>query len=284
MNRSLTVLEPGPRTTVQDSGRPGLAHLGVPRSGWADPVAARLANRLVGNVEDAAVLECVLGGLHARARGAMTVAVTGARCALFVDGRPAPFGAAVSLADGQVLMLGVPRDGLRSWLAVSGGVEARPVLGSRSTDTLSGLGPPVLADGAVLPLGPVQGGPGVGESVHSARAARELSWWPGPRADWFEPQALERLDAGAYVVQPDSDRVALRLEGHRLARTRTGELASEGLVLGAIQVPPSGHPLVFLHDHPTTGGYPVVGVVDEADLAGCVQLRPGDEVSFRSLR
>ena len=284
MSRALTVLEPGPQTTVQDSGRAGLAHLGVPRAGWADPAAARLANRLVGNAEDAAVLECVLGGLQVRARGAMTVAVTGARCSMFVDGRPAPFGAAVSVADGQVLALGVPREGLRSWVAFSGGVTAREVLGSRSTDTLSGLGPAVLDAGAVLPLGPAQGRPGAGEAVHAAHPARVLHWWPGPRADWFGPETLETLESTTYVVQPDSNRVALRLDGPSLQRTRAGELDSEGLVLGAVQVPPSGRPLVFLHDHPTTGGYPVVGVVDAADLVGCVQLRPGDEVSVRSLR
>ena len=281
MTRSLTFLDPGPRTTVQDAGRPGLAHLGVPRSGWADPGAARLANRLVANDEQAAVLECVLGGLHVRVRGAMTVAVTGARCALSVDGRPAAFGAAVSLADGQVLSLGVPREGLRSWVAVGGGIAVPPVLGSRSSDTLSGLGPPVATAGMVLPVGPALGRPGAGEAVHALVPPRELSWWPGPRTDWFEA-AVTRLDSAAYVVQPDSDRVALRLEGPPLERVRAGELASEGLVLGAVQIPPSGHPVVFLHDHPTTGGYPVVGVVDPDDLAGCAQLRPGDEVRFRS--
>jgi biotin-dependent carboxylase-like uncharacterized protein len=283
VTRSISVLEPGPHTAVQDQGRAGLAHLGVPRSGWADPAAARLANRLVGNDEHAAVLECVLGGLHVRVRGAMSVAVTGARCALFVDGRPAPFGAAVSLVDGQVLALGVPRDGVRSWLAVTGGVDVPPVLGSRSTDTLAGLGPPVLDRGMVLPVGPTQRLPGLGEAVHDAMPARELRWWPGPRADWFDPAELALLDATPYVVQPDSNRVALRLEGAALRRVRSGELESEGLVLGAIQAPASGQPLVFLQDHPTTGGYPVVGVVDEADLAGCAQLRPGDEVRFRRL-
>lgn len=278
--RSVTVVDPGPQTTVQDGGRRGLAHLGVPRSGWADPAAARLANRLVGNPEELAVLECVLGGLHLRARGAMTVAVTGAHCSVRVDGRPVPSGSAVSVADGQVVALGAPRVGLRSWVALGGGIAVPPVLGSRSTDTLSGLGPPVLERGAVLPVGPTPGVPGAGESVHAPRPAAVLRWWPGPRVDWFGPDGLERLASAAYVVQPDSNRVALRLDGPPLGRSRHGELESEGLVLGAIQVPPSGRPLVFLQDHPTTGGYPVVGVVDAVDLAGCAQLRPGDEVSF----
>jgi biotin-dependent carboxylase-like uncharacterized protein len=279
MVRSLTVLDAGPLTTVQDAGRPGLAHLGVPRSGFLDAPAARLANRLVGNDADAALLETTFGGVTLRADAALTVAVTGAVADVLVDGRGAAWCEPVTLAAGALLHVGPARTGVRSYVAMSGGLLADEVLGSRSTDTLSGLGPAPLVDGDVLRVGP-------GRPLHPsdvprpARAGGVLRVAPGPRADWVEG-GVRRLAEVTWTVAPDSNRVALRLSGPALSRAVDGELPSEGLVLGAVQVPPDGQPLVFLADHPTTGGYPVVGVVPADDLWQCAQLRPGEPVGFR---
>lgn len=281
--RALVVVEAGPLTTVQDRGRPGWAHLGVPRAGALDAPAAALANRLVGNDPGAALLETTAGGVAVRATAALTVAVTGAECEVRVDGRAVAFGEPVAVRSGQTVRVGPARTGVRSYLAVAGGVAVEPVLGSRSTDTLAGVGPAVLEAGAVLPVGTSSGRP-VGVDTTAVRrtpGAVVLRYRPGPRADWFAPEAWDLLGGGSYVVSADSNRIALRLDGPPLPRARGGELPSEGLVLGAIQVPPAGRPLVFLNDHPTTGGYPVIGVVHADDLAWCAQLRPGDRVSFR---
>lgn len=283
MSRALTILDPGPLTTVQDRGRPGWAHLGVPRSGALDAAAADLANRLVGNDTAAAVLETTLGGVSLRVGTAMTLAVTGARAEVAVDGVARPFAEPVSVPSGATLRVGPARSGIRSYVAVAGGVDVPRVLGSRSTDTLSGLGPSVLVAGVVLPVGPPLGEPrGVDVSLgRSPLSPVVLGYVAGPRQDWFTADALERLDASTYVVSSRSNRIGLRLQGPALTRARSEELPSEGLVLGAIQVPASGEPLVFLHDHPTTGGYPVIGVVDVEAVGTCAQLRPGDEVRFR---
>ncbi len=283
MSRDLTILDPGPLTTLQDRGRPGWAHLGVPRSGALDAAAADLANRLVGNDTAAAVLETTLGGVSVRFGTAMTVAVTGARAEVAVDGVARPFAEPVSVPSGATLRVGPARSGIRSYVAVAGGVDVPRVLGSRSTDTLSGLGPSVLVAGTVLPVGPPLGEPrGVDVSLgRSPLSSVVLGYVAGPRQDWFTADALDRLDASTYVVSSHSNRIGLRLQGPALTRARSEELPSEGLVLGAIQVPSSGEPLVFLHDHPTTGGYPVIGVVDVEAVAACAQLRPGDEVRFR---
>ncbi len=279
--RALHVVSAGTLTTVQDAGRRGFAHLGVPRSGWLDPEAATLANRLVGNPEDAAVLECVLGDLALRAAAATTVAVTGAHCAVRVGRRAGHHGAAVAVPAGATVSLGRVTSGLRCYLAVAGGIEVEPVLGSRATDTLSGVGPPAVRAGVALPVGPAVGTPSAGHAVpERGRRPVVLRCRPGPRADWFVAEAASTLAGAPYVVGPDSDRVGLRLSGPPLSRSRTGELPSEGIVLGAVQVPADGRPLVFLNDHPTTGGYPVVAVVDPRDLGRCAQLRPGDEVRF----
>jgi biotin-dependent carboxylase-like uncharacterized protein len=282
VTRALEVLATGPSVLVQDAGRPGLAHLGVPRSGWLDPGAAGLANRLVGNPPDAAVLECLLGGLRLRVGTAMTLAVTGAPCRVTAGGRPVAFGEPVTLAAGAELALGPPTSGLRSYVAVAGGIGVEPVLGSRSTDTLAGIGPERVGVGDVLPVGEPTGEP-TPLDVSTSRPSTDvpLRVWAGPRADWFTDGALRTLTTATYTVDADSDRVGLRLDGPVLDRVREGELPSEGIVLGAVQVPAEGRPLVFLRDHPTTGGYPVVAVVDPEDLGRCAQLRPGDAVRFR---
>lgn len=277
---SLTVLDAGALTTVQDRGRIGHAHLGVPRAGALDAPAAALANRLVGNPADAALLETTLTGVAVRADHAVTIAVTGAWCEVWVGRRAVALAEPVSVPTGATVRVGPAREGVRSYLAVGGGVAVRPVLGSRSTDTLAWVGPPRLAAGDVLPLGE-PGRPAPVDVPGRTVRRGELLVNPGPRHDWVTPDVWRGLDGASYVVGPASNRVGLRLEGPAIARARTDELASEGVVLGAVQLPPSGQPVVFLHDHPVTGGYPVIGVVDPADLPVCAQLRPGERVRLR---
>jgi len=279
MNAGLTVLEPGALTTVQDRGRLGLAHLGVPRAGPLDDRAADLANRLLGNPPEAAVLEVTLGEFSARAGRGHWVAVTGAPCPVVVDDAPAAHAEAVWVPAGAVLRVGRPRTGVRSYVAVAGGFDVEPVLGSRSTDTLAWVGPPRIGEGTELPVGRPAGEPH-GHDTPRPSGRSPLRVTPGPRDDWFGADAVHRLCAAPYVVEADSNRVGLRLKGTALEWRRKGELPSEGMVLGAVQVPPNGQPVVFLADHPPTGGYPVIGVVRREDLWQCGQLRPGDEVRF----
>ncbi|MFB7905808.1 biotin-dependent carboxyltransferase family protein [Kitasatospora sp. NPDC056076] len=283
---TVTITRSGLLTTVQDLGRPGHAHLGVPRSGALDQPAHRLANRLVGNPPTAATLETTVLGCALRVDRAVTVAVTGAPCAVRVDGRPAAWGAPVRLPAGALLDVGPATRGVRSYLAFAGGVAAAPVLGSRSTDLLSGLGPAPLAPGDALPLGePV--GPAARADVVPTPAPPDPLLLPvlfGPRDDWFTAGSLAVLTASGYRVSPTSNRIGLRLDGPPLERAREGELPSEGMVLGSVQVPPDGRPVVFLADHPTTGGYPVIGVVPAAALAAAAQAAPGSPVRFTPMR
>ncbi|GAB3200044.1 biotin-dependent carboxyltransferase family protein [Geodermatophilus arenarius] len=275
----LTVLSPGPLTTVQDRGRPGLGGIGVGRSGAADRAAAALANRLVGNDPAAAVLEVTLGGLVVRAGADLLVVTTGARC----PGSPV-HAAPGLLRAGAALALGTPAAGLRTYLAVRGGIAVPPVLGSRSTDVLSGLGPAPLRAGDVLPAGDAAGPlPGVDLAPVADPPAGEVTvrLLPGPRADWLTGAALDALGSAAWTVTAQSNRVGLRLAGPRLDRAVGGELASEGLVRGAVQVPPSGQPVLFLADAPVTGGYPVAGYVADGDVDRCAQLRPGQSLRLR---
>ncbi|MFF5706452.1 biotin-dependent carboxyltransferase family protein [Streptomyces sp. NPDC012794] len=282
----MLVLRAGALTTLQDLGRPGYAHLGVPRSGALDSAAHALGNRLLGNPPGAASLETTLDGVRLRALAPVTVAVTGAPCAVRVCGHPAAWGAPVRLRAGAELDVGRAEHGLRGYVAVRGGFAAPAVLGSRSTDLLAGLGPPVPTAGSVLAVGPAgpdpvpvadvvaPAGPPVGELM--------LPLLLGPRADWFTGASLAALLSSAYRVSPASNRIGLRTEaGPALARARGGELPSEGMVLGAVQVPPDGFPVVFLADHPVTGGYPVVGVVPPGPaLDAAAQARPGLPVRF----
>lgn len=273
----------GPLVTVQDSGRVGYAHLGVPRAGALDRPAAGLANRLVGNPQEAALLEVTFGGLALTSQVDRWVAVTGARAPLIVDGHPRGHLRPEWLPAGSELRLGTPVTGVRSYLAVGGGVDVEPVLGSRSTDTLAWVGPARVEPGTRLPIGVPAGEPAPTDTPREPRPG-PLRLLPGPRDDWFSGDALDRLCTTRYAVQPDSDRIGLRLDGAPLPRAREDELASEGMVLGAIQVPPDGRPVVFLADHPPTGGYPVIGVVEPADLWQCAQLRPGEQVRFTPRR
>lgn len=280
---SLHVLATGPLTLVQDRGRPGFAHLGVPRAGALDRPAAALANRLVGNGPDEAVLEVVLGGLEVRTDAACWVAVTGAPAPVLVDGAARGHDRPEWLPAGATVRLGRPATGVRSYLAVAGGIAVEPVLGSRSTDTLAWVGPPRVTVGTTLPVGDPQAEPRPLDVPH-ARRHRPLRLLPGPRADWFAAAALEDLCGSTYVVEADSNRIGLRLDGAAPPRVREAELPSEGMVLGAVQVPPSGRPVVFLADHPPTGGYPVIAVVHPDDLWACGQLRPGEGVRFTPAR
>ncbi len=367
---AIEVIKPGPLATVQDLGRPGYGHLGVPRSGAADVASLRLANRLVGNPDGAAGIEFTLGRAALSFPAGARVAVTGAPAPLTVEPRtqevaedgpgstesdppgdtargvtgkaatnlpgdtargvtvePAaqeaarvmPHGSAFEVPAGGVLRVGAPPAGVRSYLAVHGGVGVPPVLGSRSADLRSGLGPAALRPGDVLPVGapgpvslmaaeapgPVSQlaaeAPGPASlmaaeapgpaSLMAAEAtgvqptvmpvAGEIAVLhvvPGPRDDWFAPDALQELCAGTYVVTPASDRTGLRLDGPALPFAGRGELLSEGVVTGALQVPHGGRPILLLADHPVTGGYPVIATVVSADIGLAAQLRPGSKL------
>jgi biotin-dependent carboxylase-like uncharacterized protein len=279
VNRTLTVLSPGPLTTVQDAGRPGQGALGIGRSGACDRGAAALANRLLGNDPGAAVLEVTLGGLAVRADADLVVVTTGARCA---GGKV--HNAPARLAAGEELRLGAPAAGLRTYVGVRGGIAVEPVLGSRATDLLSGLGPPPVSAGDVLPVGTAADPlPGVDLAPVADPPDGEVTVrvLPGPRADWFADTALAALTGTAWTVTGESNRIGLRLDGPALERVREGELASEGMVRGALQVPPSGLPVLFLADAPVTGGYPVLAYVADEDVDRCGQLRPGQALRFR---
>lgn len=272
----LEVLDAGPLSTVQDLGRPALASIGVGVSGAADRGSLRLANRLVGNEGEAAV-EVTVGGLAVRGQRDLMVAVTGAPCPVTVDGRKVAVNATLRVPAGAELRMGTPTCGLRSYLAVRGGIAVEPVLGSRSTDVLSGLGPQKLSHGATLPVGPAPVAfPVIDVAPVALPTAGELvlTVVPGPRDDWFEEGALTRLLNDPHEVTSESNRIGLRLDGPQLSRSREEELPSEGMVPGALQVPPSGRPTLFLADHPITGGYPVIAVVVAADIDKAAQARP----------
>ena len=291
----LTVTATGPQTTVQDAvGRPGRADLGVGVSGAADRAALRRANRLVGNDEGAAGLEVTFGGLALRFEGgsdgtatAAVVAVTGAPAPVRVGDRPGDLHRAVVVPAGAELRLGTPACGLRTYVAVRGGIAVEPVLGSRATDTVAGLGPPVLEAGVELAVGEAPASPVPWVDVApEAGLGGELTLGVvlGPRRDWFTDDAVSTFLRTAWTVTEDANRVGFRLDGPELARTperEGGELPSEGVIRGSVQVPPSGRPTVFLADHPVTGGYPVIGVVTDADTDRAGQLRPGAAVRFR---
>ena len=281
----IEVVATGPLCTVQDGGRRGWAHLGVGHSGAADQPAYALANRLVGNAVGAAALECTFGQLHVRVLDACIVATAGAPCPIVVHGGP-PFAhqQPVALPAGALITLRAPTNGLRTYVAFRGGVDIAGEMGSSSTDVLSGLGPPPLAVGQRLALGPDPGTEVPTEIAPLlARSTDPIALWPGPRRHWFGDEAAQLLTSSMYQVETDSNRVGVRLRGPALPRSVAEELPSEGLVEGAIQVPADGQLVVFLADHGTTGGYPVIAVVDPADLPRIAQARPGDRVSFRWL-
>lgn len=281
MSRSLRVHATGPLALVQDLGRPGLGGIGVGRSGAADRRALSAANRALANDPGEAAVEVTFGGLDVEVVGeGIWLCVSGAPCAVTVDARQVGSHAVVHAGVGSRVALGAPTSGLRSYLAVRGGIAVEPVLGSRARDVLSELGPPPLAEGDLLPVGvPLTrfpcvdsvGVPAV-EEVPVLRAVR------GPRDTWVrDADALVTTD---WQVTERSNRVGMRLSGGRLAPARDEQLPSEGAWRGGVQVPPSGQPVLFLADHPVTAGYPVVAVVIDQDVDRAAQVRPGQTVRF----
>jgi KipI family sensor histidine kinase inhibitor len=264
----LRVVAAGVATSWQDHGRAGFAHLAVPASGAVDRSSADLVNRLVGNDAGAAVLETA-GGLVLEAVVPVVVA-------------DSTSGALHALTRGERLRLEPAEGEVWAYLAVRGGFAARRVLGSLSWDTLSRLGPHPPEAGDVLAAGRDPGRPVATD--HAPRRPAEhqtvVRVRVGPRADWIAPHALDQLTGTLWTVETTS-RVGVRLDGAPLERARRTELPSEGLVTGAIQVPPDGRPVVMLADHPTTGGYPVLAVVEESDLGWVAQRPPGSGLRFR---
>jgi biotin-dependent carboxylase-like uncharacterized protein len=298
---TLTVVHVGFGVTTQDLGRPGLSDMGLGAAGAADRASAALANRMVGNGPDEAVLEALLGSVTLRSDGHVVAAVTGAPCPVTIeraDGRV--HGAAayevLLLGPGDTVRIGLPEDRLRAYVAVRGGVAVEPVLGSRSWDSLARLGPAPVAVGAVLPVGhgPAAARGALGWPVVDAVAPPLLPWpgepvlldvVPGPRDDWFTPEWRSTLTGQEFHVTPDSDRVGVRTTAaNPLVRAVTRELPSEGVETGSLQVPPAGFPVLFLADHPVTGGYPVVALLTPESVDRAAQLRPGDALRFRIAR
>ena len=279
---SITVLRALPATTIQDLGRPGLLHLGVPRSGAADRPAALRANRLVGNSDGAAVIEATLGSVTLRFEQDASFALTGAPSPARLDAGPAASGLTHAARAGQVLRLGMPSTGLRTYIAVAGGIAVELVLGSRSTDTLLGIGPPPLRAGDALMIGAARGDAAAAASAHDLPAGRSvLEVVIGPREDQLTAAALATLLSERFTATPQADRVGIRLAGPPLAwRDPGAHLPSEPVAPGSIQIPPDGQPIVLLVDHPSVGGYPVVAVLTDAALAFAAQLRPGRSVRF----
>lgn len=284
---ALEILRTGPFAVVQDLGRTGLAHLGVSGSGAADRRAHRLANRLVANPDDRATVEVTFGGFSARVCGGdVDIAVTGADSDPTVNGTKFGTNSIHRVRDGQVIALGAPRAGLRTYVAVRGGVCVEPVLGSRSYDVLSAIGPSPLRSGDRLPVGEHTAAyPELDQAPVAAITGEvvELSVVPGPRDDWFvDPDVLVH---GDWVMSDRSDRVGMRLLGRPLQHQYPDrQLPSEGTARGAIQVPPNGLPVILGPDHPVTGGYPVVGVVTDEDIDKTAQVRPGQRVRLHWAR
>lgn len=288
---ALRVVAVGIATSVQDAGRAGWAHLGVPTSGAADRASHRLANRLVGNPESCAAIE-TCGGLELEAEGgALRVAVTGAEAPLTLDGHAADQWRPLALAAGAHLRIGAPPRGLRIYVSVAGGVGGPRVLGSRSADVLAGLVPVPVTAGARLEVD-ADGPSGRGAAEGLVAVAVPPAWpdwldvWPGPHAGDLDAATRSLVATTRWTVSPESDRVGVRLAGPAIAAdgaavVPTVARESEPLVRGAVQAPPSGGLVVMLADHPTTGGYPVVGVVDDASVDALAQSRPGDAVRLR---
>jgi biotin-dependent carboxylase-like uncharacterized protein len=279
---ALEVLATGPLALIQDLGRPGLAAMGVGRSGAADRRSFQLGARLLAQDYAAASIEVTFGGLAIRAHGDLMLALTGAPAPAMLDGTEVAHLAPFTLNDRHTLRLAIPPVGLRTYLSVRGGVDVPTVLGSRATDVLSGLGPAPLKAGDILPIGaPSSTLPNV-----DVAPVKSLTNGPiaihallGPRADWLADPGL--LAATPWTVSSRSDRVGIRLEGqalHRHESRRGQELLSEGVVRGSIQVPRGGEPVLFLADHPVTGGYPVAAVVKDADIDLAAQAVPGQTI------
>ncbi|MCB5273076.1 KipI antagonist [Arthrobacter sp. SO5] len=295
VHSGLRIVSPGLHSLIQDLGRHGHSALGVSAAGALDRASLRRANRLVGNAPSAAAVETVAGGLTVQAVGDQVLAVAGAPSDLTIESpsgaasgpvrRTVPMATPFALLDGETLTLGAPESGFRSYLAVRGGVDTAPVLGSRSTDTMSGIGPAPLAAGQLFAAGGESESGVVGDPElqpdFPGTGVTVLEVVPGPRADWFDAAALASFCGQDWEVKPQSNRVGMRLAGTPLQRSRQGELPSEGTVAGAIQIPPEGLPVLFLADHPVTGGYPVIAVVVDSQLDVAAQIPIGGTIRFR---
>ena len=282
----ILVVSPGLLSSVQDLGRPGHGALGVPPGGAADAHALRLGNLLLGNAEGAAAVEATLAGPELVFEERALVVLAGAPFAAELDGRPVEGWRVLEVPPGGRLVLGSARSGARGYVCVGGGVEGPFVLGSRATDVATGFGGPFgrpLAAGDRLRTGPPAAHPR-GRTVDAAAARwngprRLLRVTPGPQEEWFAPEAVAAFLARPFRVSASSGRAGIRLEGAAL-EAPSRSLVTEGVSIGAVQVPPSGLPIVLLVEHPATGGYPKIAHVISADLSALAQLRPGEEVRF----
>jgi antagonist of KipI len=283
----IQVQDPGLFTTVQDLGREGFGPSGVSPSGAADAISLRLGNRLVGNAEGAAGLEMtLLGGTFVFPEGAL-LALTGSEFGSTLDGRPVELWSSFEAKAGQTLRVGPTRSGARCYLCVRGGIEEKLFLGSASTHILSGLGGHegrALRKGDVLKIGAESGA--IHESRLAARALKELRprkilrVTEGPQSDWFPEPARRLFYESRYRVAEESNRMGIRLEGAVIQAPSSGEMISEGVSLGAIQVPEGGKPIILFVEQQTTGGYPKIANVISADFHSLGQLRPRDEIRF----
>ena len=281
------VLRAGLLTTVQDPGRPGFGSIGVSPSGAADPISLRLGNRLVVNLESAAALEMtLLGGTYRFSRDAV-VALTGSDFGATLDGEALELDASIEVRAAQTLRVGPTRSGARCYLCVHGGIVVPTFLGSASTHVLSCLGGyegRPLQDGDVLQIGPATEpfrkrkiAPHVADLLVPRKILRVTA---GPQSDWFSESSRRLLYSATYRVGEQSDRMGLRLEGPSISERRSRAMVTEGVSLGAIQVPPAGLPIILFVDQQTTGGYPKIANVIAADLHHLGQLRPRDEIRF----
>jgi biotin-dependent carboxylase-like uncharacterized protein len=278
---SLLVVDPGHLTLVQDAGRPGLGVQGVGAAGAFDRAAMRQLHALLGDPAEAAVLEVLAGGLSLRAEADHRLAVTGGIGPVHVDGEHVEHGRAFVAHAGQEVVVGPVELGLRAYVGVAGGLEVEPVLGSRSADTMSGLGPPRVAAGDVIEVG-TAAHPAEVEDVPAllTSGVTTVSAIPGPRDDWFTDDAVRTFFSAQWTVSARSDRIGVRLEGPSLERQVTDELPSEPCVRGSVQVVSAGTPVVLGPDHPVTGGYPVIAVVLDDHVDRLAQVRPGEIVRF----
>ena len=284
---ALYVLKPGMLTTIQDVGRWGYQSRGVPVAGPMDLCSHRLANLLVGNDDAAAALEITLVGPELEFGDERLVAVAGAEFALALDGKPAPHLAPFLVSSGSQLRFGERRRGARAYLAVSGGIAGALVLGSRATHVLSGMGGingRALKTGDLVPLhdAPDARAPhGAADPIVPLPEKRAtVRVLPGPQADYFAADAMATLQSAPYTISLQSDRMAFRLDGPRLAHARGADIISDATPLGVLQVPASGQPILLMADRQTTGGYPKIATVITADMAIAGQLGPGDAIDF----
>jgi len=284
---NLLVHDAGPQTTVQDLGRRGTLREGIPPSGPMDRDAFLLANRLVGNADDAAGLECTLIGPRLEFADERSVAVTGAAMTVTLNGAAVPRWAAFQVRPGEVLRLGPAASGVRAYLAVSGGIDTPPALGSRSTylrGQLGGHRGRALKKGDTLPLGPPSGGAParvLEQFIPDYTEAPEVRVVLGPQDDRFTPGGIAALFEAPYEMTPQADRMGARLRGARIEHTRGHDIISDGVALGGIQVVGDGQPIVLLADRQSTGGYTKIGTVCSFDIGRVCQVKPGQRLSFK---